>query len=431
MTATATRESTWNEPDPDDLDPDEALDRAASGLVRLGLIVGLIVASSIVFHVGGAVVVIAAILLMIMLHEFGHFVTARWAGMRVTDFFVGFGPTIWSVKRGDTRYGVKALPFGGFVRVIGMNNLEEVAPEDEPYTYRAKSYWQRVRFACAGTFTHFLIAFVLMVVLLAAFGRVSDSTQPTRVIDDVAPSLTTDGAASPAAKAGLKAGDTLLAVNGVTTKTWDDATDIIQSSMGKPIVLTIERDGRRNGVTVTPIENPAKPGVGMIGVAPTFPATKLGVPAAMWHAGFEIKDLSKATLGSLVGMFSKSSITSYSKQLGESGPADPASEGNRFLSPVGLANLAGNTASQGIEAVLILLILLNIFVGIFNMIPLPPFDGGHVAVATYEAIRSRRGKRYTADMNKLLPVAYGVIMLLVFISVSALWLDIVHPFKLG
>ena len=430
MTATATRER-----DPDEIDrprdPDAEADASAAGLLRLGLTLALIVVASVAFHVGGAVVVISAILLMIMLHEFGHFVTARWAGMRVTDFFVGFGPTIWSVKRGDTRYGVKAIPAGGFVRVIGMNSLDEVDPEDEPYTYRAKSYWQRVRFACAGTFMHFLIAFVLMIVLLAAFGQVRNDALPTRTIDEVAHSLTKNGAPSPAAKAGLKAGDVLLAVNGTPVKAWDDAAAVIQSSLGKSIVLTIERHGRRDAITVTPVESPAKPGTGMIGVAPRSPVTRYSVPSAAWHAGFEIKDLSGQTVKSLVGMFSKNSIKSYGHQLTKSGPADPSSEGNRFLSPVGLASLASNTAAHGVAAVLTLLILLNLFVGIFNMIPLPPFDGGHVAVATYEAIRSRRGQRHMVDMNKLLPVAYGVIMLLVFISASALWLDIVHPFKLG
>ena len=404
---------------------------AAGGLMRLGLTLALVVIASVAFHVGGAVIVISAILLMIMLHEFGHFITARWAGMRVTDFFVGFGPTIWSVKRGDTRYGVKAIPAGGFVRVIGMNSLDDVEPEDEPYTYRAKSYWQRVRFACAGTFMHFLIAFVLMIVLLAGFGQVRDNAAPTRTIDEVAKSLTANGAPSPAAKAGLKAGDTLIAVNGAPVKTWDDATAVIQSSLGKPIVLTIERAGRRDAVTVTPIENPDKAGVGMIGVAPRSPVQHYSLPSATWHAGFEIKDLTGQTAKSLVGMFSKTNIKSYGHQLTQSGPADPSTDGNRFLSPVGLASLASNTAAHGVAAVLTLLILLNLFVGIFNMIPLPPFDGGHVAVATYEAIRSRRGERHMVDMNKLLPVAYGVIMLLVFISASALWLDIVHPFKLG
>ena len=411
-------------------EPDEMTDQA--GLLRLGLVIGLIVALSVVFHAVGTVTVISAILLMIMLHEFGHYITARWADMKVTDFFLGFGPTLWSIKRGETRYGVKALPFGGFVRVIGMTNLAEINdPADEPYTYRSKSYFQRVRFAVAGTFMHFLIAFVLMIVLLAGFGEISANAKPITTLDEVLPSLTTNGPASPAAKAGLRAGDKLLAVGGTPVTNWDQGARMIQRSVNTPIDLTIDRDGRREAVSITPVPNPDNPTLGMIGVAPRYPETKYSVPSAVWHAGFEIKNLSRDTLGALVGMFSSSSLKGYGDQLSKSGPADPTTEGNRFVSPIGIAHLASNTAQHGVAAVLRLLILLNLFVGIFNMIPLPPFDGGHIAVASYEAVRSRRGRRYMVDMNKLLPVAYGVVMLLVFISASALWLDIVHPFKLG
>ncbi|MEY2397685.1 MAG: hypothetical protein QOJ00_859 [Actinomycetota bacterium] len=437
MTATATRER----PAPDQGSGyDDVVEAGgAGGFVRLGLTIALIVALSIALHIGGAVIVIAAILSMIMLHEFGHFITARWADMKVTDFFLGFGPTLWSVKRGETRFGVKAIPAGGFVRVIGMNNLDPIDdPDDEPRTYRAKSYWQRLRFAAAGSFVHFLIAFVLMVVLLAGVGRVLDTTPASNRLESVAKTLTPNGPLSPAFKAGLKRGDHVLAINDVPITSWTRAMNLIRTSPGHTLRVTIDRDGKRFAVDVTPV-NDVSPedkaagftSVGRIGVQPYIPVTREPLPKAVWNAAFEVKNVTTESAGALVGLFSKSSLEKYTSQVSKRGAADPSAENNRLLSPVGVGRVANAAAKDGIAAVLSLLIAINVFVGIFNLIPLPPFDGGHIAVATYEALRSRKGKRYTVDMTKLMPVAYAVIMALVLLSATTLWLDIMHPFKLG
>jgi len=175
----------------------------ARGLVRLGIGLAVLVGGSVALGIGRTVAVIAAILTMIMLHELGHFLMARRAGMRVTEFFLGFGPKVWSVRRGDTEFGIRAIPAGGYVRVIGMNNLEQIDPADEPFTYRSKSYWQRVRFASAGSAVHFMIAFVLLVVVLAGLGRVENSTPPSTTIAAVSGPADFNGAPSPAAAAGL------------------------------------------------------------------------------------------------------------------------------------------------------------------------------------------------------------------------------------
>ena len=406
------------------------------GLVSLLGVIALIVSVCVALHVGGALIVISAILGMIMLHEFGHFITAKWAGMKVTDFFLGFGPTLWSVKKGETRFGVKALPAGGFVRVIGMNNLDPIDdPAEEHRTYRSKSYWQRLRFAAAGSFMHFVIAFFLLIVLLAGFGRIDYSAPPTTTIDDVAKSLTQDGPASPAAAAGLKVGDKIVAIGTTEIKEWSTAQQIIRRSANVPLQVTVERGGSRRTVTVTPAAAPPDavvPGVGMVGVAPGSPRETYSLPSAVWNAGFELKNITKESAGSLVGLFSKSSLSKYADQLGKRGEADPNEENNRLLSPAGLGPVAQQASRQGGAAVLSLLISINVFVAIFNLIPLPPFDGGHIAVATYEAIRSKlTGRRYRIDMAKLLPVAYAVVLGLVLMSASALWLDIVHPLNLG
>jgi membrane-associated protease RseP (regulator of RpoE activity) len=397
--------------------------------MRLGIIVALLTALSLTLHIGGGVIVVSAILAMIMLHEFGHFITAKWAGMKVTDFFVGFGPVIWATQRGEVRYGVRAIPAGGYVRVIGMNNLEEVAPEDEDRTYRSKSYWQRVRFACAGTAMHFLIAFVLMVVFLGFFGM----TQTTTTIHSVAPQAPTGGGPSAARAAGIRAGDRIVAIAGHPIKKWDDARQYIHDAPNQQLTIVVERDGAQRSFEVTPaVATEAGKQVGVIGIEAGVEAVKDSFPGVFWKAGFELKNLTVESTKGLIDLARPNNVKSYGKQLTETGPADPQKDGNRLLSPVGLARIANASAKSGASSVLTLLIAINVFVGIFNMLPLPPFDGGHVAVATYEEVMGRiTGRRHMLDMNKMLPIAYAVVVALALLSASALWLDIVHPFKLG
>lgn len=409
------------------------------GLMRLGIVIALLLALSIAMNALSWVSVIVAILAMIMLHEFGHYITAKWAGMKVTDFFLGFGPTLWSIKKGDTRYGVKALPLGGFVRVIGMNNLDPIEDdEDESQTYRSKTYLQRVRFAIAGSFTHFLIAFILLVVLLAGFGRYDFNADPTTTIDDISPSLTAGGPASPAAKAGLQPGDKIISIDAKPISEWAAAQQLIRSSPGRDLAVTVEREGARFGLTLTPAPAPAEllsagqEPFGMAGVAPRAFKQTFSIPSAVWNAGTELKVITTESAGALIGLFSKSSLSKYSEQVTQRGPADPAEQTNRLVSPFGLPRVANAAAKQGVAGVLSLLISINIFVGIFNMIPLPPFDGGHIAVATYEAIRSKiRGRRYMIDTAKLMPVAVTVVLGLALLFLSTSFLDIVHPLDLG
>ncbi|MEY2417476.1 MAG: hypothetical protein QOG90_156 [Actinomycetota bacterium] len=404
------------------------------GVIRLGVTVALLAALSVVFKVGAPVLVVIAILTMIMLHEFGHFITARWADMKVTDFFVGFGPVLWSIRRGETRYGVRAIPAGGYVRVIGMNNLEEVDPADEDRTYRAKNYWQRLRFAMAGSVMHFVIAYVLMVILLGAVGIAGASTTIEQVIKH-----RDDGAFAPAYAVGIRPGDKVVALDGHRVSNFDTAANRIHSSVGHDLRVTVERHGQPVDFIVTPVDGRTAadktagvPEYGIIGIKAAEQTVRRPFPGALWHSASELKNITVDSTKGLLGLFTKNNIKHYGHQMTQTGPADPQTDGNRLLSPVGLFRIAGHAAKQGTASVLTLLIAINIFVGIFNMLPLPPFDGGHVAVATYEAIVGRiKGRRHMLDMNKMLPVAYAVVVALALLSLSALWLDIVHPFKLG
>ncbi|HVE93403.1 MAG TPA: M50 family metallopeptidase [Acidimicrobiales bacterium] len=409
-------------------------------MTRLALVVGGLVAAAVFFGVWRTVAVMAAVILMIMLHELGHYVMARRAGMKVTEFFLGFGPRLWSIRRGETEYGIKAIPVGGYVRVIGMNNLDEVDPADEQRTYRAKGYLARLAMASAGSIVHFLLAFLLLVGIYAGTGVLdSDKATATPVIDEVSTTAQFGGQASPAAKAGLRSGDRLVALDGQPVRSWADVPAYIGPRVEQPIVLTIDRDGSRFDITVVTASSKKvrndEVATGLIGILPEVdpgPVERVNPVVAAGRAGKQLVSLTGQTVTGLVRMFTPSSIGDYGDQLAGKPLSDPAAEGNRFLSPVGLVNLASDVSAIGLREVLMLLVLINVFVGMFNMIPLPPFDGGHVAVATYEAIRSKiSGRRYQVDMNKLLPVAWGVIILLMLISVTALYLDIKNPINLN
>src|SRR4029077_3094058 len=136
-------------------------------LVRLAYFVTVLFVLAVVSGFFPFALVIFALIAMVMIHELGHFLTAKWAGMKVTEYFFGFGPKLWSIRRGETEYGIKAVPLGGYVRILGMSNLEQVDPADEARTYRQKSYPRRLSVAVAGSFMHFVIAFLLLVVLWA------------------------------------------------------------------------------------------------------------------------------------------------------------------------------------------------------------------------------------------------------------------------
>jgi membrane-associated protease RseP (regulator of RpoE activity) len=212
-------------------------------LARLALVIALGVILAVVFHVAGTVVVVAAIVAMIVLHEAGHFVMAKLGGMKVTEFFVGFGPRVWSFRRGETTYGVKALPLGGYVRVVGMTNLEPVAPADEARSYRRATFPRRLGVALAGSATHLLLALVLAVALNAIWGP----TDPHRV-EVVGYAPLPAGVNNPARSAGIRPGDVVLSAAGRPVHSFASLASVIDSHPDEPLRLGIERHGRRRTV---------------------------------------------------------------------------------------------------------------------------------------------------------------------------------------
>lgn len=421
-----------------------SLEEQRSALARLLMVLFAGAMAAVVTHTTKTVLVVVALIVMIMLHEFGHYVTAKLGHMKVTEFFVGFGPRLWSVRKGETEYGVKALPVGGYVKIIGMHNLDKIEdPADEPRTYRQQPFPQRLAVAVAGSTMHFLIAFLLFFTINTFVGVPAASLRVGEI------SKLTTGP-SPAQEAGIQVGDKVVSIDGHTFTSWDQIPPYIKSRPEQTIQVVVERKGQLVTLSVTPVDLsqvkvegiPAtdKP-TGFVGIGPKIEFDKVNPLIAFGRAGKQfvggdypndtqvapgLVDNAKA----LAGIFSPKGIASYFHTLTNSNPPTDGTGGNgtRFLSPVGFVRVAGQAADTGLFEVLLLLIAINLFVGLFNLLPLLPLDGGHVAIAVYEAIRSKlRGRRYYVDVAKLLPITYAVVMILVFLGVSALYLDIVHP----
>jgi len=410
-------------------------DRPAGANLRLALLLAAFVALGVLGSLS-AVVVVLCLVVIVFLHELGHYVTAKWAGMKVTEFFIGFGPRIWSFRRGETEYGLKAIPAGAYVRVIGMTNLEEVPPEDEPRTYRQAPYWRRMSVAVAGSAMHFLLALVLLFVILAGYGVAKADHWRVGGLSALG------SGESPAQQAGLELGDRIVAIDGVDVAEWNDLVAYVRSHPGADVTLTIERDGRTvTAATTLAPRNPDGEPVGFLGISPTYPRVKASAGEAFTGSFREFGEATKLTFQGLSALFSPSGLSDYADRVlgrtpggvdvsgGGSGGGGTSRDDNRPVSAVGAVRIASQAADAGIAELLSFLVIFNVFVGVFNLVPLLPLDGGHVAVATYERIRSRRGRRHFVDVNKLLPLTYGVIAVLAVLFLSSLYLDISDPIE--
>ena len=380
-----------------------------SGVAIVGLLVwlGLRDAWILVFVVG--------LLISVFLHEVGHFVTARRTGMKVTQFYMGFGPRLWSTTRGGVEYGIRALPLGAFVRIVGMNNLDEVAPADEPVTYRAQSYPRKLLVITAGSLMHLIIGVVLFTTVYSSWGRYQE-------LGAVTISALADGD-SPASRAGIREGDVIVAIDNEKVSTRSHFVDaIVANEPGDRVTVTVDRDGASSNLEVVLAEHPEVPGSAFFGVASTSAGyAELGVIESVGRSFADIGTTVSESVKGLVAALNP--VNSLEHLTNEN--ADPAT---RPTTVVGISQVSGSVGeSDGLKGILLLLASLNIFVGVFNMLPLLPFDGGHAAIATYERLRSRPGKPYRADISKMIPVATTVVVLLAFLLATGLYLDLTRP----
>jgi len=404
-------------------------------VVQLLAAVALISVAFIALGWGYLLLFIVILIAIVMLHELGHFVTAKRAGMKVTEYFVGFGPRLWSVRRGETEYGVKAIPAGGYVRITGFTSSEDVAPSDEPRAYRQQPFHQRIIVASAGSAVHFLIAFVLALILVLSFGKATNNYT-------IASIEHWPGTQTPAALAGLKPGDTVVSIDGKTFSSPTAMTDIVKRSIGKPLVLGVERAGRLVHLTATPADGK---GItvggqtlgnrGYLGVEikeATAPVALLSAVGSSFTTMWQVTDQEVAGIAQT---FSPSGVTSLLHQVTNPKAAQSAANNPgsapRPVSIVGIANLGAQSEQAGLASVLMLLIAINIVFGILNMLPMIPLDGGHVAIAAYEWVRTKKGQPYyRADITKLFPVATVFIAFLALFVFAGIYLDITHPLQI-
>ncbi len=418
----------------------------------------------------GPVVMIVGVLLMVIIHEAGHFIAAKAFDMKATEAFFGFGPRLWSVQRGETEYGVKAIPLGGYVRIIGMNPFEEVAPDEEHRTYRQKPFWQKSIVVLAGITSHFVVAYVLFYGLAVGYGLQEPSTEVSAVssalvipgdvadpqpidiaIDDdvisvggvpfteIDPNARHDGTPvevvlerdgkkltltttdtvvpTPSRLIGLEEGDVLVAVDGVTFDTWEDFVALTHARPAEETEITVLRDGTEMTFTTVLSSRPDGDGeIGFLGVAPAFATTDIGPIEGLGVAADDIVLATQQSVQGLVGL-----VVNFGDLLGATVDAESATlDEIRPISAIGLTRVASS-----VEVALALLALVNVFVGVLNVVPLYPLDGGHFAVALYERIRGR-----TADVRKLLPVAAAVFAFIVVLGVLGFYFDIVDPIEL-
>ncbi|MGI9093773.1 MAG: M50 family metallopeptidase [Mycobacteriales bacterium] len=390
----------------------------------------------------GVVLFAVGLGLSVAIHEFGHLLTAKAFGMKARRYFIGFGPKIWSFRRGETEYGLKAIPAGGFVDIAGFTSLDEVTPEERPRAFWQFAAWKRLIVLAAGSFTHFVIAFVLLYLAALTTGLPTDraiASEVTKCVPQLDPATlaakacTASDPAGPAYRAGIRKGDEITAINGAPVRTFQDVVEKLSGNPGERVVVTYTRDGQAHttGMTVATVTRPVDVGgkgkkVGAIGVAAALMLREGPIAAAPVTGNF-IGQLLTSTFHALGALPDK--VPSVLRAI-EGHKRDP----NGPVSVVGVSRAGGQALQAGSWFFFLgLLAAFNVFIGLFNLLPLLPLDGGHVAILLFERARGRVAKLFgradpgSVDLTKLMPVTVAVVVIFGAISVLTILADIVNP----
>lgn len=361
------------------------------------------------------VLIVFGLTAVVMLHEFGHYYAAKKTGMKVTEFFVGFGPRVWSFRRGETEYGLKALPLGGYVRIIGMNNTEEVPPEDEARTYRASTTPRKLIVILAGVTVNFILAYICITAALVGQG-IATGVQP--VVGEVV-------AGSPAAAAGLQPGDRIISVDGESVTQFSQIPQLIAERGDQVTDVVVRRGGDETTLAVTPVresDNQVRMGVR---ASDRYIFERYSPPEAAVQAFSVMGDTGTRMVGGIAKLVTPSFLKDYAKTVSEGDAANP----DRPRTVVGIATETNRAMERDPWALLAMLGGLNLFLGLFNLIPLLPFDGGHAVIAMYEGVASKIARRkVVVDYNRLMPIAVGVFAVLLVLAIPAFVLDIAQIF---
>lgn len=463
-----------------------------------------VIAAMVILGGWELLLIVAILVVCIVIHEAGHFLTARWSGMKATEFFIGFGPRIFAFQKGETTYGLKALPLGAYVRIIGMNNLDEVPADDEPRAYRNAPWHKRFLTVAAGPATHFVIAILLAGIAIGQFGQ---EVEGEWAVGEVIP-------LSAAAFAGIESGDQLLTIDGRSVAEFENLAAVVPEVQGELVKIDLVRDGEemtidarigerltaagsvgysglyegdvviglegvptanyaefaaraaeRVGetvevdvvygralhtemVTINEVNTGSDAVSGFLGISEDVVRERLPLGDAASQAVPTVWDVTSQLASRFGDMFSSvdgwrglfalpptedlsaDSVVASGATLGDQQRPFAEIDENRLLSIVGAVGIGQQLVSEGMAAVLFFFVGLNISLGMINLVPLLPFDGGHMAVATYERIRSFGGRVHRVDAAKLLPLTYAVLMFMMLVGGIAIIRDLVDPIQL-
>jgi membrane-associated protease RseP (regulator of RpoE activity) len=388
----------------------------------------------------GVLAFVVGLLFSVMVHEWGHYITAVKYRMKVTEFFLGFGQRIWSFQRGETEFGLKAIPAGGYCKIVGMSPQEELEPADQERAFYKAPVIKKLVVLGSGAFLHFVLGILFIALLIGGVGL----NQSLPKVESVIPCITTaencsaSDPISPAQRAGIKVGDEIVGVNGEKAR-WNDIVKVIRASANKEITLIVSTNGQERTVAITPhnitIEGKSW---GIIGVQNATGMVRENFPTSIKQTFQVTGYFFKSSIQALVSLPTK--IPSLVRQtfFGEQ------RDSNGLVGIVGVARASAQTANSGdlslrekLATFLLIIASLNIFVGIFNLLPILPLDGGHMAVAIVEAIRRRfaraQGKPDPGpiDVEKLTPITLVVFVALSILTLLLLAADIFNPIDLN